>query len=289
MYLSLPTYAKLNLCLHITGHRPDGYHELESLVMFAATGDMLSIAPGEEIALYLAGPEAKGLSTTDNLVFRAAQALARHGNITSGAKLLLDKHLPISSGIGGGSGDAAAALQLLNLIWELDFPPETLSEIGLSLGADIPVCLSRRACIMRGVGERLQPVTAPPIPLYALLVNPRVPLATAEVFRTYATQEKKYTPPHPLLAQERYTADEWWQMLHSTHNDLQAAAIRICPEIDVLVRFMERLEGCQLARMSGSGATCFGLFTDERMASAALGVVQSALPKYWASVAPLLS
>ena len=181
--LTEPAPAKVNLYLHLTGRRDDGYHLLDSLVVFAGIGDTLSAAPAETLSLQVAGPFAAGLAgEPDNLVLRAARALAAEAGVTAGAHLVLDKHLPVASGIGGGSADAAAALRLLCRLWRLAPQPAALARLAAGLGADVPVCLAGRAARMGGIGERLGP--APVLPACGIvLVNPGIQVATAEVFR----------------------------------------------------------------------------------------------------------
>ncbi len=250
--------AKINLFLHILGRRDDGYHLLDSLVAFAACGDRLEAFEADDLSLSITGPFAAGLANEpDNLVLRAAHLLAEAAGIAPKARLILHKNLPIASGIGGGSADAAAALRLLSLLWNLQPDPARLHRIAQRLGADVPVCLASRTTRMAGIGEHLE--AAPRLPPCALvLVNPGLPVSTQAVFRS---RDPGFSPAARL-------ADSWSDAhalaadLADTHNDLQAAAIRLCPTIDLVLAKIASEPDCLLARMSGSGATCFGLFPD---------------------------
>ena len=240
--------AKVNLFLHVTGRRTDGYHLLDSLAVFPGPGDVLHAEPATELSLEIVGPFAAGLSAgPDNLVLRAARALAPG----RGARLVLEKNLPVASGIGGGSADAAAALRLLGRLW--DVPVD--GNVAVALGADVPVCLQSTACRMGGIGDVL--TKAPILPACAmLLVNPGVAVSTAEIFR-------QRTGPDRTVAQ---LPDHWTDPaklagdLSLLHNDLEPIAIELCPPIALALDWLRSLPGCLLARMSGSGATCFGLF-----------------------------
>jgi 4-diphosphocytidyl-2-C-methyl-D-erythritol kinase len=242
----------------VLGRRPDGYHLLDSLAVFAAVGDRLTAKPATSLSLAITGPFGAGLSPgSDNLVLRAARALG-----LGGARLVLDKQLPVASGIGGGSADAAAALRLLARLWRLDSPAATLA---LALGADVPVCLARRPARMGGIGEALTPAPALPDCGF-LLVNPGVAVATADVFRA---RTGGFSPPAVLPASwpdaEAMAAD----LRAATVNDLQAPAMALCPAINEVLAAIEAAGDCLLARMSGSGATCFGLYRDAAAAEAA--------------------
>ncbi|MBC7478513.1 MAG: 4-(cytidine 5'-diphospho)-2-C-methyl-D-erythritol kinase, partial [Pseudorhodobacter sp.] len=234
--------AKINLALHVTGRRPDGYHLLQSLVAFADPHDVVTVDPAPTLRLTLTGPHAAGLSDTDNLVLKAARLL----HPTHGAHITLTKNLPVASGIGGGSADAAATLLALADLWSLPLPPP---DRVLTLGADVPVCLHGQAATMQGIGEHITPATLPP--LWAVLANPGMPVATAQVFSALEHRENAALPP---------IAEPFLPWLQAQRNDLQAAASRLAPVIATTLQALTRLPGCQLARMSGSGATCFALF-----------------------------
>ncbi|WP_376099935.1 4-(cytidine 5'-diphospho)-2-C-methyl-D-erythritol kinase [Roseomonas sp. CCTCC AB2023176] len=260
--------AKVNLHLHVTGRRADGYHLLDSLVVFAAVGDTVTASPAPRLELTISGPEGDGLSAgEDNLVLRAARALAGDG-----ARLHLEKRLPVASGIGGGSADAAAALRALDRLWSLGLGPEGLRDIAARLGADVPVCLASRPTVMRGIGDVALP--APALPDFGiLLANPRLALPTPAVF---AAREGAFTAPASLPASwpdAAAMADD----LRLLGNDLEPAAVRLCPPVGEVLSALARLPGALLARMSGSGATCFSLFGSAAAAERAM----TALPSTW--------
>ena len=257
--------AKLNLFLHILGRRADGYHLLDSLAVFAAAADRLHATPADTLTLSVTGPHGAALAdAADNLVLRAARALAQAAGITAGAALTLEKHLPVASGIGGGSADAAAALRLLARLWNLQPAPADLAVIAARLGADVPVCLATTPCRMGGVGEIL---TAPPmLPRFGLaLVNPGLPVATAAVFRA---RQGGFSDPLTLPARFLDAAALAEFLASHTRNDLESPARALCPAIDEALAALAGTPGCLLARMSGSGATCFGLFASPEAAIA---------------------
>jgi 4-diphosphocytidyl-2-C-methyl-D-erythritol kinase len=267
--------AKVNLYLHVTGRRDDGYHLLDSLVAFAAIGDTLSAAPADTLSLRVTGRFAAGLAAEpDNLVLRAARALATEAGVSSGAHLVLDKHLPVASGIGGGSADAAAALRLLCRLWRLSPHPAALDRLAAGLGADVPACLAGRTARMGGIGERLEP--APELPACGIvLVNPGIAVATAEVFRMRrGAWSQPATLPSAWDDVAAMAAD-----LGSLRNDLEPAAIALHPVIGDVLAELAAMPGCKLARMSGSGATCFGLYADAASARQALGHLER--PGWW--------
>ena len=255
-------WAKINLTLHVTGRRSDGYHLLDSTVVFANVGDVLEARPADTLRLMIDGPFSAGLaSEPDNLVLRAARMLAAETGHPAKAALRLEKNLPVASGIGGGSADAAATLRLLARMWDVALPTPLAVT---SLGADVPVCLGGRAARMRGIGEVLEPL--PPLPPVGLvLVNPGVPVATAEVFRA---RSGAFSMAQPLPS--RWTdaaALAAWLRLGT--NDLEMAAGQVRAEIGVTLDAVAAVPGCLLARMSGSGATCFGLFASPAAAETA--------------------
>lgn len=255
--------AKLNLYLHVTGRRDDGYHLLDSLVVFAQVGDVLCAAPADDLALSVTGPFAPALGgAADNLVLRAARALATEIGRPPQAHLILDKCLPVASGIGGGSADAAATLRALCRLWGEAVDSAALSRIALTLGVDVPVCLGSRPARMGGVGERLQP--APELPACGVvLVNPGVAVATASVFRA---RTGGFSQPAALPGRWQ-SAAAMAADLRRLANDLESPARGLCPAIDAVLAALAAQQGCMLARMSGSGATCFGLFADPHQAT----------------------
>lgn len=275
--ISEPAWAKINLTLQITGQRPDGYHELNSLVVFAEAGDLLQLAPAEELSLTVEGPFAAALQDAgDNLVLRAARALASAAAVEPGVAMTLTKNLPVASGIGGGSADAAAALRGLARLWDLSLPAEKMEALALSLGADVPVCLRGIPVVMSGIGERLDPVPALP-PLWLVLVNPGVGVSTAAVFAGreggFSEVAEPKLPPLGLPA-----LVDW---LAARPNDLEAPARRLAPAVEGVLAALAGTTDCLLARMSGSGATCFGLFEDQAAARHAAEALALQHPSWW--------
>ena len=266
--------AKVNLFLHVTGRRADGYHDLDSLAVFPGAADQLTAEAAAALTLDLVGPFGAGLAgEPDNLVLRAARALAARAGIQAGARLVLHKHLPVASGIGGGSADAAAALRVLSRLWDVSLPDADMHAIASRLGADVPVCLASLPARMAGVGVCLGPAPALP-PLGMVLVNPRVAVSTPAVFQA------RTGPFSPLarLPQSWPDMDAMVAGLAETANDLEAPAARLCPEIAGVLAWLRAQPGCRLARMSGSGATCFGLFPP----SASAAVARTAPADWWA-------
>jgi 4-diphosphocytidyl-2-C-methyl-D-erythritol kinase len=315
--------AKINLTLSVTGRRADGYHLLHSLVAFAGVGDGLSLLPGPGLSLTIAGPHGAGLAPDgDNLVLRAARNLMGLRPELAAGAFHLTKRLPVASGIGGGSADAAAALRLLARLNGRAPDDPALMEAARGTGADVPVCLAGRARIMAGIGDELGPPLRLP-KLFAVLVNPRVAVATAQVFAElgmakgdHSRERPTFTAPHPeepfqgngvskdglehrsLLdghpSRRRFAAPqdedlsgrgrggigiaEW---LASRHNDLEPPAIRLAPIIADVLASLRSQPGCTLARMSGSGATCFGLFADCTVAADAARTLKRLRPDWW--------
>lgn len=272
-----PAPAKINLFLHVTGRRGDGYHLLESLVVFATdpgASDRLEGGKAESLSLSLQGPFADPLRPAgdDNLVIRAARAL----DSSQGAALTLTKNLPVASGIGGGSADAAAALRLLNRLWGLGLDNHALALKGANLGADIPVCLQSRATVMRGIGEQLDEASPLP-PFWLVLVNPGIPLETRDVF---AALNGRFGPAMPFPRAPGSAAD-LAILLRERRNDLEAPARYLAPEIDAVLAALSAQAGCLVARMSGSGATCFGLFAEARHAEIAARNIGRAHTAWW--------
>jgi 4-diphosphocytidyl-2-C-methyl-D-erythritol kinase len=269
--------AKINLDLHITGRRADGYHELDSLAAFAAFGDRLILQHHDRLELEVIGPFAGPLAAEpDNLVLRAARRLAACAGRAAAARITLDKRLPVAAGLGGGSADAAAALRGLNRLWRLGMAPADLAAIAVELGADVPVCLAGRPARMRGIGDRLEPWDALP-PLAVLLVNPDLPLSTAAVFGALELAEGSFERAWPPPS----APDAFLRWLAARNNHLEAPARRILPQIcDVLASLAAR-EGCAVARMSGSGATCFGLFATVAARDAAAAAIARDHPAWW--------
>ena len=273
--LTEPAFAKVNLFLHVLGRRADRYHLLDSLVVFADVGDGLSVADADGLSLAVEGPFAAGLAAEpDNLVLRAARALAAEVGVVPHGHFVLRKNLPVASGIGGGSADAAAALRLLCRLWRIAPEPALLAHLAAGLGADVPVCLASRASRMGGIGEVLGP--APTLPDCGIvLVNPGVAVATADVFRM------RHGPWSTSAALPAAWPDAiaMAAALTECRNDLQAPAIALQPLIGDVVQALAGAPGCLLARMSGSGATCFGLFSTADAAACAAEALRR--PGWW--------
>ena len=268
--------AKVNLHLAITGRRADGYHLLDSLAVFAGAHDVVQAAYTEEgLSLEVRGPFAAPLKMeSDNLVLRAARALADLAAVPPFAKLVLEKNLPVASGIGGGSADAAAALRALVRLWRLTIKPRDLNRLALGLGADVPVCLDSVPRRMGGIGDVL--TTAPALPHFGIaLVNPGVAVSTAEVFRARAG----LFSPDADLPDGWVDAGAMARRLSVLSNDLEYAAVQLCPEIGMVLEALRGTPGCLMARMSGSGATCFALFETPARAQEAMWHID--WPRWW--------
>ncbi len=268
--------AKVNLFLHVVGRRADGYHLLDSLAVFPCVGDTLRAARDAAFSLALEGDFGGALQAEpDNLVLRAARGLAALTGTQAGARLTLVKTLPVASGIGGGSADAAATLRLLARLWGVVADEAALHALALRLGADVPVCLTSRPARMGGVGEALSP--APDLPPFGMvLVNPGVAVATPSVFRARAGG---FSDPAALPAGWPDAA-AMARDLAALGNDLEIPAVALCPVIGEVLAALRATPGCLLARMSGSGATCFGVFADATEAGEAAGRVRR--PGWWA-------
>lgn len=279
--------AKINLALHITRRREDGYHDLESLIVFADVADEIEAVPAPEDSLTITGPFAGGLGNGEtNLVSRAVAAFRARwpGAVETGLALTLHKSLPVAAGIGGGSADAAAALRLMAGLSSQSIPIAELSALAAQLGADVPACLLSRPLVARGIGEILAPL--PEFPeLHIVLVNPMVPLATADVFRRLRTHDNYPLPALPTPLTRPAQLGIW---LAETRNDLEPPAIKLLPVIGDLIERLRAAPGCILARMSGSGATVFGLFGSSTQAHQAASDLRQASPDHWVAAAPLI-
>jgi 4-diphosphocytidyl-2-C-methyl-D-erythritol kinase len=285
MTRSWPAPAKLNLYLHVVGRRPDGYHELDSLVAFADVADEIVAAPAPNLSLTVAGPfgHALGGNRRGNLVWRAAVALARELGRPPGAALTLVKNLPVASGIGGGSSDAAATLRALTALWPTALDEKALARLAGELGADVPVCLTARTAWLGGIGERIEP--APPLPPAAVvLANPRRALPTPAVFKArrgaFSAPARFTDPPADATALAAVLAPR--------RNDRTMAATELVPEIATVLARLAALDGALIARMSGSGATCFALFEKADAASAAAARLGQEQPRWWVASGRLL-
>jgi len=277
--------AKVNLSLRVIGRRADGYHELDSLVAFAGVGDELSLSPGEPGDMCISGPFAAGLSTgLDNLVLKAERELREEIAGLRSGRFHLVKRLPVASGIGGGSADAAAALRLLARLNDLPLSHPALLATAGRVGADVPVCLEARARVMRGIGEKLGPVQRLPR-LFALLVNPGLAVETAAVFRALGLQpgegHAEGVEAFKADVSAPATSAALIDALAAAGNDLEAPARSVAPVVGEVLSALSRLPGSRLARMSGSGATCFALFDDCRASAAAAKQLLFQHPGWW--------
>jgi 4-diphosphocytidyl-2-C-methyl-D-erythritol kinase len=275
--------AKVNLTLHLLGRRPDGYHALESLVAFAGAGDALTLAPGAALGLTVEGPTgAQAGPAEDNLILKAARALAERVEGLRWGAFHLVKRLPVAAGIGGGSSDAAAALRLLARLNDLALDHPAVQDAARATGSDVPVCLAARARMMTGAGEGLGPVLRLPR-LFAVLVNPGVPVETPAVFGRLGLRpgETFVGGPHPAVGDDE-PLDRLLERLARARNDLEPPARALAPAIEDALALVGQAPGCRLARMSGSGATVFGLFETCRAAAAAAQAIRRARPEWWA-------
>lgn len=310
--------AKLNLYLHVTGKREDGYHTLDSLVAFADVGDLITVEAGTGLNLSLTGPYAADVpSGPDNLVLKAAHLLAERSGVEANAHITLEKNLPAASGIGGGSADAAATLRALVRLWALKLSDEhihqaanligddsstrltletlfsswsddlcstRMSDIALSLGADVPVCLEGRTVFMGGIGEQLTLAPPLPNPVWIVLVNPHVALSTPAVFKARTNGFSTAQPFYETHGDVQGLVD----LLLQRKNDLTAPAIALAPVIQNVLDDLSQQKDCLLARMSGSGATCFAIFTSQATAQRAQENLAENQPLWWVQAARIM-
>ena len=274
--------AKINLSLHILGRRADGFHDLESLVCFSAGGDTLTLDPDAPLSLHVEGPTAvQAGNLADNLVLRAMQALSARVPGLKAGRFALVKRLPVAAGIGGGSSDAAAALRLLARLNDLALDDPRVLEAATEIGSDVPVCVAAQARMMRGRGEVLGPLVSLPR-LFSVLINPGVPVETKPVFARIGLQPGQPSGfgGHPLI-DDHPSRDALLAALKKARNDMEDAASVIAPVIGHCLAVLAAAPGAKLARMSGSGATCFALFEDCRAAKAAACVIRRDHPEWW--------
>jgi 4-diphosphocytidyl-2-C-methyl-D-erythritol kinase len=278
--------AKVNLTLRVVGRRVDGYHDLESVVAFADCADRLSLVPGSELHLATTGPLAQACGEfSDNLVFKAAQLLGDRVPDLKVGHFVLNKVLPVAAGIGGGSADAAAALRLLARANSLAIDEGRLIEVAKLTGSDVPVCLTSRACVMTGVGETLMPLALPKMP--CVMVNPRLPVATRDVFEALGLRNGELLVGAADVLQatawpeQGAPLEDWVEVLSASSNDLEAPATRIQPVIGEVLSALNATDGAWLARMSGSGATCFAIYENTAEAQRAAQKIQLDHPHWW--------
>lgn len=271
--------AKVNLALHVTGRRDDGYHLIDTLVVFADVGDRLRVAAAADLTLEISGPQAEGLAADEsNLVLRAARLMG-----VTGAAMRLEKHLPLAAGLGGGSADAAASLRALARLTGRPFPDAAQT---LALGADVPMCLAARPARATGTGGQLAPLPGLP-PVRLVLVNPGVPVATAAVFSALGHARGAFGPPMPARLPDWPDAMSLADFLAAERNDLAVPAMALAPVIADALSALSAQPGCLLARMSGSGATCFGLFADPAASRAAAVAIGARHARWWVTDAGL--
>jgi len=278
--------AKVNLTLRVFGRRTDGYHDIESVVAFADCADHLTLTPGSELELRTSGPLAEACgATSDNLVIKAALLLRERVPDLKVGSFTLDKVLPVAAGIGGGSADAAAALRLLAQLNGLALDDERLHGVALATGADVPVCLASRPCDMTGVGESLLPLSLPILP--CVMVNPRVPVATRDVFNALGLRNGELlVGATDILRGTAWpeagaSVEDWVEVLAASSNDLEEPATRIQPIIGEVISALSATNGAWLARMSGSGATCFAIYENTADAGRAADDLRRHHPEWW--------
>ena len=273
--------AKVNLTLRVLGRRSDGYHEIESLVAFAGIGDILRFAPAGELTLAVRGPNAAHAGdTTDNLVLKAARALAERVPTVGFGAFALDKRLPVAAGLGGGSADAAAALRLLARAYGLKPDDPLIYAAARATGADVPVCVEPRTRLMRGIGEILSgPLKLPA--LQGVLVNPGIALATKAVFAGWKPNLAAVMPTDSTTLGAMTKRDQLLGFLKNQANDLELPALALAPAIADVLTALRNQQGCELARMSGSGSTCFAVFASAAEAITAAEAIHAAHPQWW--------
>jgi len=276
--------AKVNLFLHVTGKRPDGYHTLQSLVGFADIGDELEFAEHDSLYIDVDGPFAAPLENLrDNLVYKAAQLLSKTYGVPPRGKIILTKNLPVASGLGGGSSDAAATLKGLEQLWHLPEDPVRMQEVAQQLGADVPVCMYKKLAWVEGIGEKVTCMPETP-EMHFVLANPLVPTPTADVFRRFRSR-----PSDPVqFSSRRKSAAGWIADIKIYRNDLTDAAIAVTPVIKEVLFALGSTEGCLLHRLCGSGATCFGIYDTAESARAAADMLAARHPDWWVVDAAML-
>lgn len=277
--------AKINLFLHITGKREDGFHLLQSLMVFVDVGDELTFAPYDGLFLDIDGPFAADLNVAphDNLIYKAALLLAEEYRVPAKARIALRKNLPVASGVGGGSSDAATALRGLVKLWGLPVEDSRLQKIAQMLGADVPACLAHKPVWAEGIGEKM--TWMPHLPqLHMVLVNPLIATPTPEVFRRFGARFS----PQLQYSGRRKSMQEWIADLSRYRNDLSDAALTVTPQITDVLAAIAATPMCHFARLSGSGATCFGVYDSPQGVAAAVNKLRAAHPDWWVASASLL-
>ncbi|MFT6659357.1 4-(cytidine 5'-diphospho)-2-C-methyl-D-erythritol kinase [Maritalea sp.] len=282
-----PAPAKINLSLHVVGQTPKGYHQLQGLTVFTKLCDELTAREAKKDTLEITGPFAPALvSEKSNIILKAFELFRHHWpkSLPDGLHITLEKMLPVAAGIGGGSADAAAALRMAVRMSEQEIAISELSEIAMELGADVPMCLFSRTCIIGGVGEQIQIVD--PFPkLQLVLANPGIAIPTAQIFRQLKSKNNPVMPKLPTQVEHSAALALW---LQDTRNDLELPAIEFAPQIAEITREIAQLPGCILSRMSGSGATVFGVFGAELQAMSAAQQLHKLFPKHWVAQTPII-
>lgn len=281
--ISVTAPAKINLFLHLLGRDLRGYHEIESLAAFADIGDQIIVQPSNGLTLQVEGRFADTLNDNadDNLVLRAAKLLQAFA-AGQGAHITLNKELPIAAGLGGGSSDAAATLKALMKLWNIQIADADLHQLAVSLGSDVPACLAAQPCMIRGFGDAITPYRAMP-KLWVVLCNPLKPLLTKDVYQAFSSDfADSCTFKNNYSSAKKFT-----QMLSEKSNMLELPAFTLLPELETLIDTIAQTEECLLARMSGSGATCFGLYDNEAVAKTASNVLAKRCAGHWVAVGHL--
>jgi len=277
--------AKLNLFLHITGCRQDHFHLLESLFVFTKWGDEITISKADTLSLTVEDTLDSALHhepIENNLVFRAALLLKNQYKVNTGAHIHLTKKIPVAAGLGGGSSDAASTLKALNQLWDLQLSNETLAKIGLKLGADIPACIYQCPAFISGIGEHIQPINLSFLSLPVLLVNPNQPLSTQSVFHAYQKNKPTFhASVRDRLIQHEQNWPAFKKILLENSNHLALSATTLLPSIKTILATLQEQTGCELARMSGSGPTCFAIFSDQQTADHARKKILTTHPDFW--------
>lgn len=279
--------AKINLYLHVLGRRPDGYHILDSLITFVNLYDILEIEAADDLVLTIDGPFGSGLSSgEDNLIIKAANILSNASGVKKGANIKLTKNLPIASGMGAGSSDAVATFKALSKLWGLSLSSDDLCEIALDIGAELPFFITGKSAIVSSIGEYIEPIDLPKLDI--LLVNPGIPVLTAQIFNNFAKKADKLEKS-PIKWENKYSnKNDLINFLLQTKNDLKESAIDSVPQIGAVIKELEAQEGCLFANMSGSGATCFGIFDNAKQAEEAKDAISQKYPDWWVENTTLL-
>lgn len=281
-----PAYGKINLYLHVTGKRSDGYHLLDTLMVPVDFHDVITLSESDSFSLSVEGEFAGKLpSQKDNIVTRAVELLAKRAQKQTNLAIHIQKNIPIGAGMAGGSADAAATLRALNQFWQLGYSLEELAETAIQVGADVPFCLYQHPAFVSGIGEVITPITEFP-EMFAVLVNPRIHVDTPSVFQAgiqtmSGTVKKPATLPNTLA--------DWIPFLQKQQNDLVENACLQAPVIPEIISLLQHTSDCLLAQMSGSGATCFGLFENHQQAQNVMSQLKRSYPQWWCTATKILS